>query len=76
MNIPRTSSFRLDGERVLVAGGSSGIVVVRPALVSVAPPPPPPRLFKRERMWLLAREPPLSCINWHQLDGTEECNSR
>ena len=25
MNIPRTSSFRLDGERVLVAGGSSGI---------------------------------------------------
>jgi short-subunit dehydrogenase involved in D-alanine esterification of teichoic acids len=25
MNIPLTSSFRLDGERVLVAGGSSGI---------------------------------------------------
>ncbi len=25
MNIPRTSSFRLDGERVLAAGGSSGI---------------------------------------------------
>ena len=25
MNIPRTSSFRLDGERALVAGGSSGI---------------------------------------------------
>ena len=25
MNIPRTSSFCLDGERALVAGGSSGI---------------------------------------------------
>ena len=25
MNIPRTSSFRLDGESALVAGGSSGI---------------------------------------------------
>ena len=74
MNIPLTSSFRLDGERVLVAGGSSGIVVDRPALVSVAPPPP--RLFKRERMWLLAREPPLSCIKWHQIDGKKEYNSR